>query len=182
MHFRTNTKTSIRKGFAVFAIIILYSSATNAQSPKQHHFYRIYRMSESMYPLEYSGTHQEYAKKMDSVLNFIYNGIMRDYRKDKIFIRSLQQAQRAWIKFRDASLDAITSSHLSMDGMEGDECRWEYFSTITRRRIEELNLWYQGKPKNNDGGFGYIPDTNCSSYRTESQQDVLHGRSKRKSD
>ncbi len=154
-------------------LTLLCSSSLKAQPGREHHFYRIYTVAENMYPKN-TADHRVYAQQMDSVLNFVYNGILRDYKSDTAFISSLRAAERAWLAFRDASLDAIMSSSRSADDATMAQCRAEYFSTITRRRIEELNLWYSGKPLRDGGGFGYAQENMCSTYHTENQQQQLH--------
>ncbi|MFI5264725.1 MAG: lysozyme inhibitor LprI family protein [Candidatus Kapaibacterium sp.] len=153
------------------------SSSLKAQPGKEHHFYRIYTVAENMYPKN-TADHRVYAQQMDSVLNFVYNGILRDYKSDTAFIHSLRAAERAWLEFRDASVDAIMSSSRSADDATKAQCRAEYFSTITRRRIEELNLWYSGKPLRDGGGFGYAQENMCSTYHTETEQERLHEKQK----
>lgn len=45
-------------------------------------------------------------KQADQALNAAYNKILKDYAKDPQFLAKLKQAQRAWIAFRDAQLEA----------------------------------------------------------------------------
>src|ERR1700746_284387 len=45
-------------------------------------------------------------KQADHALNAAYPKILKDYPKDPQFLAKLKQAQRAWITFRDAQLEA----------------------------------------------------------------------------
>jgi uncharacterized protein YecT (DUF1311 family) len=45
-------------------------------------------------------------KKADQALNNTYAKILKYYAKDAQFVTKLKQAQRAWIAFRDAHLEA----------------------------------------------------------------------------
>jgi uncharacterized protein YecT (DUF1311 family) len=160
-----------------FVILSGFIFCSGANGQMTHHFYRIYRVAENMYPKN-SADHRLYAAEMDSVLNYVYNGILRDYKSDTAFTKSLRAAELAWLKFRDASLESIISSSRGTNDATIAQCRSEYFSTITRRRIEELNEWYSGTSLRNDGGMGYVPENLCSSYHTEKEQQLLHTKQK----
>ena len=45
----------------------------------------------------------------DDALNDVYQKLIKKSKGDKTYIKQLRQAQRAWIKFRDAELDAMFS-------------------------------------------------------------------------
>lgn len=46
-------------------------------------------------------------KKADQALNATYAIVLKNYAKDPQFLAKLKQAQRAWIAFRDAQLEAL---------------------------------------------------------------------------
>ena len=46
-------------------------------------------------------------KEADKELNSVYNQILKEYQADTKFITNLKVAQRAWIKFRDAEMNAV---------------------------------------------------------------------------
>ncbi|HET6419598.1 MAG TPA: lysozyme inhibitor LprI family protein [Geobacteraceae bacterium] len=46
-------------------------------------------------------------KKADYELNRVYKEILKRYAGDRVFISRLKEAQRAWVSFRDAELEAI---------------------------------------------------------------------------
>lgn len=47
--------------------------------------------------------------KADKKLNEVYQALIKASAGDKTYIKALRQAQRAWIKFRDAELKAMFS-------------------------------------------------------------------------
>jgi len=47
--------------------------------------------------------------KADKALNEVYQALIKQSAGDKTYITALRKAQRAWIKFRDAELDAMFS-------------------------------------------------------------------------
>ena len=102
---------------------------------------------------------------MDSVLNRLYLSVLKDHQDDRRFTDALRTAERAWITYRDASLDAIIPLPTHAMPSAQEQARWEYYSPLTRRHIEELYLWYIGQPLNSRE-FGYANDKGICSYRT----------------
>ena len=47
--------------------------------------------------------------KADRALNDVYQQLIKKSKGNKTYIKQLRKAQRAWIKFRDAELDAMFS-------------------------------------------------------------------------
>lgn len=136
--------------FLVVILSIWYTPSANAQ---KHVFMEISRNADAILPLDdpNEGTTQselntsDYPRQMDSLLNKIYRTILREYQGDTTFIRTFKASQRAWLTFRDAELQSIMpprpiEEHGSIEGL----CWWEYSVSITKRRIEELLMWYQG--------------------------------------
>jgi len=84
-------------------------------------------------------------EKADRQLNDVYQAILDAYRQDKTFLDALKKAQRRWIKFRDAEIEAL------YPGKEKDKtfkygsiypmCRCEALERLTRRRLKELKRW-----------------------------------------
>ena len=48
-------------------------------------------------------------EKADKALNQTYKALIKKSGDDKTYIKKLRESQRAWIKFRDAELDAMFS-------------------------------------------------------------------------
>ena len=186
--YRCNISFKIIIGLSLSLCVLCGTRKAKAQESGRHHFYRIYRVADPLLPSDdpSEGTTQsemntsDYPRKMDSVLNYMYNSILRDYKKDTAFINALKNAQRAWLKFRDAELLSIMPP--SPPGERGSIeplCSWEYKVAITRRRIEELNMWYHGTEEETGGGFEYVADNLCGSYKTSAEMKILHEKKKK---
>lgn len=79
----------------------------------------------------------------DKKLNQVYQRLLAAGAKEPRFIANLRTAQKAWIKFRDASLDA----RFACEDQDHRICwgsmiqlDWPaYKTTLTRERTEQLN-------------------------------------------
>ncbi len=49
---------------------------------------------------------EEEFEKADAELNKVYDALLQKEKKDALFTRKLRESQRAWIRFRDAELEA----------------------------------------------------------------------------
>lgn len=88
--------------------------------------------------------YQEF-KKADDELNRVYSQVLKKYKNDKIFISKLQKAELAWIKFRDAEIEAIyPKEDKSFYGSVYPVCVNMDMTEITQQRIKELKLWLKG--------------------------------------
>ncbi len=88
-------------------------------------------------------------KKADAELNKTYRQILTEYKDDKLFLQKLKSAQNAWIKFRDASLEARfplkpNENANQKFGSVYPMCRCFVLTEITEKRTEELKLWTEG--------------------------------------
>ena len=43
--------------------------------------------------------------KADKELNEVYNKILKEYKNDTVFIKSLKKSQKIWIQLRDAEME-----------------------------------------------------------------------------
>lgn len=81
----------------------------------------------------------------DSQLNRVYNKILAEYRENKSFITHLKKAQRAWIVFRDAQVDArFPPEERANYGSVFPLCHSMYLQELTETRINDLNIWLIG--------------------------------------
>jgi uncharacterized protein YecT (DUF1311 family) len=83
----------------------------------------------------------------DNKLNEIYNGILKIYKDDTLFIGKLKIAQKAWIVFRDAhvvSKYGYTQDSLLNSGILFSGCMAEDLTELIKNRIDELNVWFKG--------------------------------------
>lgn len=87
-------------------------------------------------------------KKADDELNKIYKQILEKYKDDKVFISKLQKAELAWIKYRDAEIEAIYpepyKDNMMNYGCVYPMCKYMNLAEITKQRIKELKLWLKG--------------------------------------
>jgi len=83
-------------------------------------------------------------EKTDKELNQVYKEILKDYKSDTIFIKSLRIAQRQWIKFRDAQLNMKYPNYPNTDGSASSMCRYYYLKELTEERVKELRKWTDG--------------------------------------
>lgn len=85
-------------------------------------------------------------KKADIELNKLYRQILSEYKADALFVQKLRSAQRAWVAYRDAHLEALypaTNPQVEY-GSVFLMCRCTALAEITRKRAEELRRWVDG--------------------------------------
>ena len=85
-------------------------------------------------------------KQADALLNKSFNQVLSEYKKNVPFIRKLRIAQRAWIAYRDAQLEALyPSPNKRVEyGSVYPMCRCSALATLTTQRAEELKKWIDG--------------------------------------
>lgn len=82
-------------------------------------------------------------KKLDAQLNKVYQQILVEYRKDKLLILKLREAQRAWIEFSGKHLDSIYPRHGTY-GSVNRTCQCQVMNGLIESRIEQLKQWVDG--------------------------------------
>lgn len=85
-------------------------------------------------------------KKADEELNSVYEHVLKEYANDAAFVAKLRVAQRAWIAYRDADMDAFYP-HADEPGYYGSVlpmCMAIRKAVITRARTTELRGWLAG--------------------------------------
>ncbi len=88
--------------------------------------------------------YKEY-EKSDKEINLVYQKILKEYKDDTAFINNLKTAQRLWIKFRDAEVEAMYPDR--EEGYYGSMhpmCLSLYMKELTDDRIEKLKIWLTG--------------------------------------
>ncbi|CAI8767921.1 lysozyme inhibitor LprI family protein [Methylocaldum szegediense] len=90
--------------------------------------------------------------KAERKLNEVYRALLKKEEKNVIFIQKLRAAQRAWLAFRDAELEAMYACE------EGSTC-WgtilplcyaDYKTKLTRERTQRLQQFLdKGHPADN---------------------------------
>lgn len=105
-------------------------------------------------------------EKWDNELNRVYQQILKMHENDKAFLQKLRAAQKAWIFFRDAELEAIyplpakSAEYGSSYGM----CYSTWKTILTKERIRQLKKWIDGFaediPKEDVCGGSLLPQSN----------------------
>jgi len=82
----------------------------------------------------------------DALLNTTYNQILRGYGRDAAFVRKLKIAQRAWVAYRSAQIEALypASDKRTAYGTIYPMCRCLALAKLTTSRVEELRKWIEG--------------------------------------
>lgn len=85
-------------------------------------------------------------KVADDELNKIYAQILSEYKTDAAFVASLRAAQRAWVAYRDAHLEAMYPgvNKQQQYGSAYPMCRCYALAEATRERTETLRRWVSG--------------------------------------
>lgn len=88
-------------------------------------------------------------KKADQSLNDTYKKVLAAYSKDTLFLQKLKAAQRAWVAFRDAHLDALypAADKQAEYGSMFSTCRCAALQELTEQRTKELQKWLDGVPE-----------------------------------
>jgi uncharacterized protein YecT (DUF1311 family) len=99
--------------------------------------------------LEMNACAQGMYEEEDAELNRIYHEILKKNKKDHVFIKKFQEAQRAWLKFRDAQFAAMFPQILDRRGQYNygsvlPMCSGLYKARLTHVRVEELRPWLDG--------------------------------------
>lgn len=84
--------------------------------------------------------------KADVVLNETYFKILKEYAKDEQFIAKLKTAQRAWLAFRDAELEALypKDNKQAEYGTVYPMCHRSDLQFLTVERTKQLKRWLDG--------------------------------------
>lgn len=88
-------------------------------------------------------------KAADAELSAVYQQILQERGNDKQFVDALKEAQRAWVRFRDAELKAIYPERnvpLAY-GSAHPMCECGVLAMMTRVRTSALSEWL----KNHEG-------------------------------
>ena len=84
--------------------------------------------------------------KVDVALNETYSKILREYARDQQFIAKLKTAQRAWLTFRDAELEALypKDNKQAEYGTVYPMCHCSELQFLTEERTKQLKRWLDG--------------------------------------
>jgi uncharacterized protein YecT (DUF1311 family) len=91
-------------------------------------------------------------EKADAELNRVYAEIRKVYANDPEFLRKLRDAQRIWLQFRDAEMEALFPPRSDEPGYYGSVhpmCLAEYRAKLTTERVVALKAWLVGTEEGN---------------------------------
>jgi uncharacterized protein YecT (DUF1311 family) len=85
-------------------------------------------------------------------MNLTYRAILKRYADRPVFIQRLREAQRAWLRLRDAQMAmrfpiAAQENPRHEWGSAYPMCYAMYKAELTRRRTKELKEWQDGVPE-----------------------------------
>jgi uncharacterized protein YecT (DUF1311 family) len=84
-------------------------------------------------------------KQADAEMNKVYKQVLNEYKSELAFIKKLGVAQRAWVAFRDAHLEAIYPEiDKTRYGSVYPMCRCDVLTELTRERTKSLRKWITG--------------------------------------
>jgi uncharacterized protein YecT (DUF1311 family) len=85
-------------------------------------------------------------KTADSELTKVYEEVLGKYKSDPEFIGKLKAAQRAWIQFRDAHLEARfpKEDKRAEYGSVYPVCAGQILAELTEARTKQLRAWLDG--------------------------------------
>jgi uncharacterized protein YecT (DUF1311 family) len=76
--------------------------------------------------------------KADAELNQVYQQLLKKYAGDNALLRRLRLAQQAWLRFRDADVNALYPEPQTGQGSVNPMCRAMEMARLTIERTEEL--------------------------------------------
>jgi uncharacterized protein YecT (DUF1311 family) len=112
----------VRRVLFIAIIVLIYSSATYSQ--KQHEMNK--------------GVFKTFIKA-DKKLNGVYQQILKKYKARKIFIKNLRNAQRYWIKYRNAQFEMKypeSNGHYNRNTLTDSQAA--YLTQLTEERTKTL--------------------------------------------
>ncbi len=84
-------------------------------------------------------------QQAEAEMNRVYKQVLAEYKSETTFIKKLGAAQRAWLAFRDAHLEAMYPEiDKARYGSVYPMCRCDALSELTRERTKMLKKWTTG--------------------------------------
>lgn len=80
----------------------------------------------------------------DAELNRVYKAVLEKHREDALFVEKLRVAQRAWLAYRDAEIEAKYPHSKEAGTYYGSSfsmCDWLHKTQLTQERIKKLREW-----------------------------------------
>jgi uncharacterized protein YecT (DUF1311 family) len=84
-------------------------------------------------------------QKADKELNVVYQKILKEYKDDPVFIKSMITAQKLWVQLRDADVKMMyPDREAGYYGSMLPLCVSEYKAKLTKERTAKLKRWLTG--------------------------------------
>jgi uncharacterized protein YecT (DUF1311 family) len=82
----------------------------------------------------------------DKELNAVYTAVLEQHKTNTKFLEKLKAAQRAWLKWRDAEMEAVypEKDDPSYYGSSFPACWNTQLSNLTQERTRQLQKWLDG--------------------------------------
>ena len=130
---------------------LLLPPAARAQKPEKDCF------ETAMTQLESNRCAADQHAEADAELNRVYKTILEKYKKDALFVEKLRAAQRAWLTYRDAEIEAKYphAGEAHYYGSIFPMCDSLYRAQLTQERIKKLREWLDGSGEG-DGCAGSV--------------------------
>jgi len=127
--FNTQSKSTRFAGF-VLASLLLASTTLSVHAQSQ---------------MDMETQAEESYKKADLELNQTYQAVMQKFKNDKLTKSKIKAAEIAWLKYRDAEMEAIypNSDKRFEYGSVYPMCHSMELTAITEHRTQELKLWLE---------------------------------------
>lgn len=84
--------------------------------------------------------------RADVAMNETYSNVLKEYAKDEQFISKLKTAQKSWLAFRDAHMEALypRTNRQAEYGTVYPMCHCIQLQGLTEERTKQLKVWLVG--------------------------------------
>lgn len=133
-------KGDFMRRFVLTCVCLLLPLAARAQQPQADCF------DKAVTQLDSNDCAARQYQEADAELNRVYKAILEKYKKDPLFLDKLRVAQRAWLAYRDAEIEA-KYPHANEGNYYGSifpMCHSLYQTELTQARVEKLREWLDG--------------------------------------
>lgn len=89
------------------------------------------------------------ARRAEDVMKDMLDQIHREYKDEPLFLGKLDEAQKAWLVFREAHLESLYPAEEKQYeyGSVFPMCYWLEWAALTWERVKQLNEWVEGVPE-----------------------------------
>ncbi len=103
-------------------------------------------------PIAYAQTQDElagdacaYYRKARQAMESAYRQLLKDYKSEQLFLAKIKAAQGAWMRYRDAHIQALyPDPDPSAYGTVLEMCKCQLLAEMTTARLKQLEQWTIG--------------------------------------